>query len=157
MNLIVKKITNERLSISRPYLSHFIIVAVAQRMISMASRLLLTLAFSSVAVHSAAAFGFAEPPVNDGNVIQRRRFLQSTAALTVASWTGGGQSSPTPWLSPASAEDVATEVPMKMFVDTANPSLFAIEVPKRFFSIRRSAKGDLPDPKTGKGELRILL
>lgn len=118
----------------------------------MAPRLLLPLLLCSVAAHSAAAFGFTEPPaVTDGNVIQRRRFLQSTAALTAASWAG--QSPSTPWLSPAAAEDaVAAEVPMKMFVDNANPSLFAIEVPKRFFAIRRSAKGDLPDAKTGKGE-----
>lgn len=52
--------------------------------------------------------------------------------------------------SKALAEE-ATDVPMKLFIDTANPSLFAINVPQRFFAIRRSAKGDLPDEKTGKG------
>lgn len=115
-------------------------------------RLLISIVFFSAAVHSAAAFGFPKPSVNDGNVIsgQRRRLLQSTASITVASWTGGLPSS-TPWLSPASAEDAVTEVPMKSFVDNANPSLFAIDVPQRFFSIRRSAKGDLPDAKTGQG------
>eukprot|EP00578_Thalassiosira_sp_NH16_P007748 CAMPEP_0181120074 /NCGR_PEP_ID=MMETSP1071-20121207/23947_1 /TAXON_ID=35127 /ORGANISM="Thalassiosira sp., Strain NH16" /LENGTH=282 /DNA_ID=CAMNT_0023204675 /DNA_START=65 /DNA_END=913 /DNA_ORIENTATION=+ len=116
-------------------------------------RLLISIVFLSAAVHSAASFGFAKPSVNDGvNVIsgQRRRLLQSTASITVASWTGGLSSS-TPWLSPASAEDAAAEVPMKRFVDNANPSLFVIDVPQRFFSIRRSAKGDLPDAKTGQG------
>jgi hypothetical protein len=103
--------------------------------------------------HSAAAFGFAEPSVIDCNAIsaQRRRLLQSTAAITAASWTGD-KSASTPWLAPVSAvEDVASEVPMKRFVDNANPSLFEMDVPQRFFAIRRSAKGDLPDAKTGQG------
>lgn len=81
---------------------------------------------------------------------QRRRVLQSTAALTTLS----------PFLAngffslPAVADDAAevvVEVPMKSFVDNAKPSLFSINVPQRFFSIRRSAKGDLPDSKTGQG------
>ncbi|KAL3777987.1 hypothetical protein ACHAW5_003267 [Stephanodiscus triporus] len=102
--------------------------------------LLIIAVIFSDAAHVAAPFGFAEPSFSDG---QRRRLLQSTAAITVASWTG---------LSPASAvDDVATEVPMKRFVDDANPSLFEIDVPQRFFAIRRSARGDLPDAKTGQG------
>lgn len=113
-------------------------------------RLLIIAVIFSDAAHFAAPFGFAEPSVSsDGNSImsaQRRRLLQSTAAITVAS------SSSMPWLSPASAaDDVATEVPMKRFVDDANPSLFEMDVPQRFFAIRRSAKGDLPDAKTGQG------
>lgn len=40
-------------------------------------------------------------------------------------------------------------VEMKKFVDPIG--LFEIMVPKRFFSLRRSAKGDLPDEKTGQG------
>ena len=80
---------------------------------------------------------------------QRRRILQSTAALTGI----------VP-LMPVFADEpelvsqsttVAVEVPMKSFVDNANPSLFSIDVPQRFFAIRRSAKGDLPDAKTGQG------
>mmetsp|Transcript_19694 Transcript_19694/g.36203 ORF Transcript_19694/g.36203 Transcript_19694/m.36203 type:complete len:290 (+) Transcript_19694:98-967(+) len=124
----------------------------------MTPRLLVTTVICSALAHSAAAFGFPELSINDGSTMSgdRRRFLQATAAISVASWTGGKSS--TPWLSPASAADVATdsstaavEVPMKRFVDTANPSLFVIEIPQRFFTIRRSAKGDLPDPKTGQG------
>jgi hypothetical protein len=49
--------------------------------------------------------------------------------------------------APSSAIDVPVE--MKKFVDPIG--LFEIVVPKRFFSIRRSAKGDLPDEKTGQG------
>mmetsp|Transcript_15112 Transcript_15112/g.32805 ORF Transcript_15112/g.32805 Transcript_15112/m.32805 type:complete len:286 (-) Transcript_15112:895-1752(-) len=121
----------------------------------MTPRLLITAVVCSVAAHSAAAFGFPEPSVHSGSGDtvsgQRRRFLQSTAAITVASWTGG-KSTVMPWLSPALADDaVAIEVPMKRFVDTANPSFFVMDVPQRFFAIRRSAKGDLPDAKTGKG------
>lgn len=118
------------------------------------STMLRLLIIASIFPHSAAAFGFAEPSVIDCNAIisaQRRRLLQSTAAITAASWTGD-KSASTPWLAPVSAvEDVASEVPMKRFVDNANPSLFEMDVPQRFFAIRRSAKGDLPDAKTGQG------
>jgi hypothetical protein len=38
---------------------------------------------------------------------------------------------------------------MKEFVDPAG--LFSLRVPKGFFTLRRTAKGDLPDSKTGKG------
>jgi hypothetical protein len=40
-------------------------------------------------------------------------------------------------------------VEMKTFVDPAG--LFVLNIPQRFFALRRSAKGDLPDPKTGNG------
>lgn len=45
------------------------------------------------------------------------------------------------------AADVAIET--KTFVDPQG--LFAITVPQSFFTLRRSAKGDLPDSKTGQG------
>lgn len=83
---------------------------------------------------------------------QRRRLLQSilqsTASLTLAGFSS------LPAFADESAEAVAAPqvvVPMKTFVDNANPSLFSLDVPQRFFSIRRSAKGDLPDAKTGQG------
>ena len=38
---------------------------------------------------------------------------------------------------------------MKRFVDPKG--LFVINVPNRFFAIRRTVKGDLPDEATGKG------
>lgn len=38
---------------------------------------------------------------------------------------------------------------MKTFVDPQG--LFVVNIPKRFFALRRSAKGDLPDEKTGSG------
>ena len=38
---------------------------------------------------------------------------------------------------------------MKDFVDPKG--LFSIRIPKDFFTLRRSAKGDLPDEKTGQG------
>ena len=44
--------------------------------------------------------------------------------------------------------DVST-VEMKEFVDPYG--LFSIKVPQGFYTIRRKAKGDLPDEKTGKG------
>lgn len=100
---------------------------------------------------------------------RRRRFLQSAVAITVASITGNNVETSLPWRVPsayAADESIApavesaalqTAVPvlpvpaMKRFVDNANPSYFVIDVPQRFFTIRRSAKGDLPDAQTGQG------
>lgn len=90
---------------------------------------------------------------DDGEAIlsnQRRRVLQSTAALTLAGFSS------LPVFAEEAVEAVAAAppavvVPMKAFIDNAKPSLFSLEVPQRFFSIRRSAKGDLPDAKTGQG------
>ena len=47
------------------------------------------------------------------------------------------------------AEDVtiASRAEMKSFEDP----LFIVSVPKSFFTLRRTQKGDLPDAKTGKG------
>jgi hypothetical protein len=44
---------------------------------------------------------------------------------------------------------VAPAVPMKDFLDPLG--LFSIRVPKSYFALRRTAKGDLPDEKTGIG------
>lgn len=77
----------------------------------------------------------------------RRNFLESIIGTT-ASITFTALTSPTQAL----ASDEATAgspVVMKTFVDPKG--LFAINVPKSFFAIRRTAKGDLPDEKTGKG------
>lgn len=52
-------------------------------------------------------------------------------------------------LSPQLAFAEQDEVEMKAFIDPMG--LFVIKVPKRFFSLRRSAKGDLPNVKTGQG------
>lgn len=89
---------------------------------------------------------------NDGEAIlsnQRRRVLQSTAALALAGFSS------LPAFADESVEAVAAApavvVPMKSFIDNAKPSLFSLDVPQRFFAIRRSAKGDLPDAKTGQG------
>ena len=49
----------------------------------------------------------------------------------------------------AMAASTASAVEMKTFVDPAG--LFVLNIPQRFFALRRSAKGDLPDPKTGNG------
>lgn len=53
----------------------------------------------------------------------------------------------TPQVSQADV-DVST-IEMKEFVDPYG--LFSINVPAGFFTLRRKAKGDLPDEKTGKG------
>lgn len=50
-------------------------------------------------------------------------------------------------VEPALAEDQLLE--MKDFVDPQG--LFSLSVPKNFYTLRRTQKGDLPDAKTGKG------
>lgn len=45
------------------------------------------------------------------------------------------------------AADAVAPLEMKPFVD----ALFTVSVPKPFFTLRRTQKGDLPDEKTGKG------
>jgi hypothetical protein len=47
------------------------------------------------------------------------------------------------------AEDATTAVEMKTFIDPQG--YFAMRLPKNYFTLRRSAKGDLPDAKTGQG------
>lgn len=51
----------------------------------------------------------------------------------------------------AFADDIAasTAVETKMFIDPQG--YFAMRLPKNYFTLRRSAKGDLPDAKTGQG------
>jgi hypothetical protein len=77
----------------------------------------------------------------------RRNFLESIIGTTVASVL----ISTTTGASPALAADTVAAAPleMKTFVDPKG--LFALNIPKSFFAIRRTAKGDLPDEKTGKG------
>lgn len=139
----------------------------------MARRLLISAVACFLASPSVAAFGLPEPSIiidrhvkNDvisSSQCHRRRFLQSAAAITVASWAGNESSSSgsIPWRLPSAyaAEDTSAPAAvqtvvapaMKRFVDNANPSYFVIDVPERFFTIRRSAKGDLPDAQTGQG------
>ena len=54
-------------------------------------------------------------------------------------------------LADVDVSSVAAEPPieMKLFVDPKG--LFSVIVPRKFFSLRRTAEGDLPDEKTGKG------
>ena len=84
---------------------------------------------------------------------ERRQFLSKIVSSTATATTGIiGFNAFHP--SPSLAEDVAATattntIEMKTFLDPKG--LFAINVPKRFFAIRRTVKGDLPDEATGKG------
>ena len=75
-------------------------------------------------------------------ISNRRNWMTWVSASIVSSFSLSNR---------ANAEEstaVAT-VEMKEFVDPQG--LFAIRVPKDFFTIRRTEKGDLPDSKSGKG------
>lgn len=77
-------------------------------------------------------------PRNDLSLsaVSRRQWVALTSA-TVAGFGLG--------IDPVFAE----ELEMKEFVDPQG--LFSLRVPKNFFTLRRTQKGDLPDAKTGKG------
>ena len=73
----------------------------------------------------------------------RRNFLATVFATAIASVTVASS-------APALAVDITSApLEMKTFVDPKG--LFALNIPKSFFAIRRTIKGDLPDEKTGKG------
>jgi len=88
-------------------------------------------------------------PINSSiSTNSNRRDLLASFAAAIATSTVFSFPSP----STAVAEDLATTtavngLEMKSFVDPKG--LFVLNIPKRFFSLRRSAKGDLPDEKTG--------
>lgn len=91
-----------------------------------------------------------ESTSGDNNGLDRRDWLAISFGAVAA--TVGV----TPNLAQAAEDEVLDQVqvsipqiPMKDFVDPQG--LFSIRVPKTFFAIRRSAKGDLPDSKTGQG------
>jgi hypothetical protein len=78
---------------------------------------------------------------HDSPSFTRRNIL---AALVAAPFTGDVFHPPTT----RADVDVST-IEMKEFKDPYG--MFSIDVPQSFFTIRRAAKGDLPDIKTGKG------
>eukprot|EP00550_Attheya_septentrionalis_P006437 CAMPEP_0198284262 /NCGR_PEP_ID=MMETSP1449-20131203/3758_1 /TAXON_ID=420275 /ORGANISM="Attheya septentrionalis, Strain CCMP2084" /LENGTH=339 /DNA_ID=CAMNT_0043981253 /DNA_START=236 /DNA_END=1255 /DNA_ORIENTATION=+ len=79
----------------------------------------------------------------------RRWLLSQMAKLATTCATVGVVGTPA-----AFADDIMTgvdvsSVALKEFIDPLG--LFSVKVPKEFFTLRRSAKGDLPDAKTGQG------
>jgi hypothetical protein len=76
------------------------------------------------------------------NAPGRRQFLGHVLVPSLASFVTTSNRA-------VAAEITSTSIEMKTFVDPIG--LFVINVPKRFFAIRRTVKGDLPDEQTGKG------
>jgi hypothetical protein len=77
---------------------------------------------------------------HDFSSFRRRNIM---AALAAAPFTGI-------FHPPTTRADVdVSTIEMKEFKDPYG--MFSIDVPQSFFTIRRTAKGDLPDSKTGKG------
>jgi hypothetical protein len=101
--------------------------------------------------------------VNNNSILRNTRrsvLLQSlwwlsTATCSLALSTGGvalPAEAAAIDVSTTSSESTANDVvvvPMKLFVDPQG--LFVLSLPQRFFVLRRTAKGDLPDEATGKG------
>ena len=71
----------------------------------------------------------------------RRDFLSSTASLAVLNTLSSA--------AVAIAAEPELAIEMKDFTDPQG--MFSIKIPKEFFTLRRSAKGDLPDEKSGAG------
>jgi hypothetical protein len=72
----------------------------------------------------------------------RRQWLARVVAVTASTLIPSAE---------AFADDTTTmnAVETKMFIDPQG--YFAMRLPKNYFTLRRSAKGDLPDAKTGQG------
>jgi|EP00979_Chaetoceros_neogracilis_P001387 hypothetical protein len=111
-----------------------------------------TTAFQSIPTQQSFAAALSSSPsstLSQTSLYQtkesRRNFVEGIITSTIASAVVASVPAP-PALA---AESVASPVEMKTFVDPKG--LFALNIPKRFFAIRRTAKGDLPDEKTGKG------
>lgn len=76
-------------------------------------------------------------------------FLLPVSLPTIAPAAFAAENDVTAAAAAAAAAPGAPPVDMKLFVDPKG--LFSIIVPSRFFKLRRTDKGDLPDEKTGKG------
>lgn len=93
---------------------------------------------------------------DDGITVSRRGWLGSLAtfgAIICVPFQAALAEEPTATVTapvPIKTEvPTAPPVPMRDFVDPKG--LFSIRIPKGYFALRREAKGDLPDEKTGKG------
>lgn len=101
-------------------------------------------------VDTVAAIGDNENMRLSNPVNSRRNWLQGLTTAACASVVAAS-----PIIARAEEAVVAPAAPaptpleMKEFVDPAG--LFSLRVPKAFYTLRRTQKGDLPDAKTGKG------
>jgi len=84
---------------------------------------------------------WAHQPTNM-DCLSRKHFCSTAAASLASMWSVSAGA-----VQASSYETVAME--MKDFIDPLG--LFSIRIPKNFFALRRSTKGDLPDENTGKG------
>lgn len=128
--------------------------------------------FSAVSLHTSAAFvtTFNTPRISNEPTSLSKRYANNesyeskidcsiTNRRSILAQLGLACTAPfLPSLTPPALaetmEDTATTaavntVPMKNFIDPKG--LFAIRIPQSYFTLRRTAKGDLPDAKTGKG------
>jgi hypothetical protein len=80
---------------------------------------------------------------------QKPRVDLTVSAVSRRQWLLAGTFAPAFALGTAVNPVFAEDMEMKEFVDPQG--LFSLRVPKTFFTLRRTQKGDLPDAKTGKG------
>jgi hypothetical protein len=83
------------------------------------------------------------------NINQRRNIIKSSLSIMTTTIVTAFTSN---LYCPANAIDTTTmtkNIEMKSFIDPLG--LFTVQVPSRFYTVRRTAKGDLPDEITGKG------
>ena len=125
-----------------------------------------TTTFAALSVLISSASAFAPILSLPSQVVQRTHssLLEATSSsrrdfgmgVVASVATAAAATQSVLFAPPAFAEDTsggvlaaAAPVDMKLFVDPQG--LFSIVVPSKFYKIRRSDKGDLPDEKTGKG------
>lgn len=104
------------------------------------------LLLSTAAAFSSAIAKNARPTSTAlfSNTNTRRQWIRQAAATLATATT-----TLSPRIVHATETATSTTIETKTFIDPQG--LFGITVPKNFFTLRRSAKGDLPDSKTGQG------
>lgn len=105
-------------------------------------------------IHVSAANGedyFMETTTTRRNWLQGMMVGGSIALVSSSSSPAFAEDAAVSVVTPteAAVAPAATPLEMKEFVDPAG--LFSLRVPKVFYTLRRTQKGDLPDAKTGKG------
>jgi len=88
---------------------------------------------------------------NRDDAMYNRRSLLRHILLLSGTTTAAGMASIATSPPPAYAATEEDPIPLNMKTFDDPKGLFSIRVPQRFYVLRRSAKGDLPDAKTGNG------
>jgi hypothetical protein len=103
-------------------------------------------AYNKPSVEKQSQASIAVTPLISQSTLDRRKLFKNVAA-TASLIALGMPSHNRANAAEESLADAIQAIPFKEF----NDAMFSIRLPKSYFAIRRSAKGDLPDSNTGQG------